>query len=1037
MLLLLALVAASTPRAATTVTAAPQGPVAAYSFDAGSGASAADATGNGNTGTITNAVWTTAGKHGGALVFDGTSSYVTVADRAALDLTTALTVEAWVYPTSSSAGSAAIVAKERTGGGMPYGLETTGGAPDAYVNVGATASSGGAAALPLNAWSHVAATYDGTTLALYVNGTQVSSATAAGPLSTSADPLRIGADLTWGEYFDGRIDDVRLYDHALSGAEVQTDMNTGVAPPAPPPPPAPAPPVAAFSFDAGTGTTASDDSGNGHTGTLSNAGWTAAGKFGGALSFNGSSSYVTVPDGAALDFSTSLTLEAWVYPTASGAGSSGILAKERTGGGLPYGVETTGGNPDAYVNAGGTTVASSSAALPLNTWSHVASTFDGTTLRLYVNGTQVASTPAVGPIAASADPLRIGADLTWGEYFDGRIDNVRVYNRALAAAEVQTDMNTAVTSTSPPPTPDTQAPSVPTGLAKTGATATSVSLSWTASTDNVGVTGYGVYNGGTQAKTSTTTSTTVSGLTCGTTYTFAVDAYDAAGNRSAKSSTVSAATASCGDTQPPSAPTGLQKTGSSETTITVSWNAATDNVGVTGYDVYRNGGVISTTGGTTFIYSGLACSTSYTLGISAYDAAGNRSPVTSISASTSTCTGGGTAGVFLSPGGSDSNPCTQAAPCRSFDRGYHVAQPGDIVQLAAGSYGSQDLYYDASKTSATDVVFQPAAGAAVSVGQLEFGPDRFVRGASHVTVKDITVTQDVQIVGCGAADTGSCYPQSSSGGDDITLQNLRVQGPYAFYCASCSNVNIIGGVWGPPTYACRSGLGSAHPEVQNAYLQTKRSNHILIDGAIFQNFARCTTGDHTECMQMEPADDVTVRNSIFRYCDTLTVNFANDLAFGSKSAAGYEAPNNLLLENNFFDAAMDNTGGPTWYAVNVRECTNCTVRYNSWLQAPRMPTGQISLNNKYIGNVGPMTQWTCNVAGVTWAYNVWDQAQCSPTDKQVSDFGFVNPAAVDLHLKPGSPAINAGDPSFYPARDIDGQSRPLGGAPDAGADEAA
>jgi hypothetical protein len=250
-------------------------------------------------------------------------------------------------------------------------------------------------------------------------------------------------------------------------------------------------------------------------------------------------------------------------------------------------------------------------------------------------------------------------------------------------------------------------------------------------------------------------------------------------------------------------------------------------------------------------------------------------------------------------------------------------------------------------------------------------------------------------------------------------------------------VNIIGGVWGPPTYACRSGLGSAHPEVQNAYLQTKRSNHILIDGAIFQNFARCTTGDHTECMQMEPADDVTVRNSIFRYCDTLTVNFANDLAFGSKSAAGYEAPNNLLLENNFFDAAMDNTGGPTWYAVNVRECTNCTVRYNSWLQAPRMPTGQISLNNKYIGNVGPMTQWTCNVAGVTWAYNVWDQAQCSPTDKQVSDFGFVNPAAVDLHLKPGSPAINAGDPSFYPARDIDGQSRPLGGAPDAGADEAA
>jgi hypothetical protein len=122
--------------------------------------------------------------------------------------------------------------------------------------------------------------------------------------------------------------------------------------------------------------------------------------------------------------------------------------------------------------------------------------------------------------------------------------------------------------------------------------------------------------------------------------------------------------------------------------------------------------------------------------------------------------------------------------------------------------------------------------------------------------------------------------------------------------------------------------------------------------------------------------------------------------------------------------------------VNIRECTNCTVRYNSWLQAPRMPNGQISLNNKFIGNVGPQNQANCDVGGITWGYNVWEGAKCTTTDKNVADVGFVNRAAMNLHLAAGSPAINAGDPSYYPAKDIDGQARPFGGVPDAGADEA-
>jgi hypothetical protein len=219
--------------------------------------------------------------------------------------------------------------------------------------------------------------------------------------------------------------------------------------------------------------------------------------------------------------------------------------------------------------------------------------------------------------------------------------------------------------------------------------------------------------------------------------------------------------------------------------------------------------------------------------------------------------------------------------------------------------------------------------------------------------------------------------------------------------------------------------------VQSAYTQVKRAHGLLIDGVHWQNFARCTSGDHTECLQVEPADDMTVRNSSFKNCDTLTVNFANDLA-NSNSAAGFRAPNNILIENNVFSAATDNTGGPTWYALNMRECSNCTVRYNSWLQAPRMPDGETHLNVKFIGNAGPFSPYAC-LGGVTFSHNVWEGASCSASDRNVASVGFANPGALDLHLVAGSAAIDAGDPAAFPSTDFDGKART--GTPDAGAFE--
>jgi chitodextrinase len=171
-------------------------------------------------------------------------------------------------------------------------------------------------------------------------------------------------------------------------------------------------------------------------------------------------------------------------------------------------------------------------------------------------------------------------------------------------------------------TSDTTAPSTPT-LSASGTTQTSTNLSWTAATDNVGVTGYDVYRGTTLLTTVTGTTYTATGLTASTAYTFSVRAKDAAGNVSASSNTVNVTTlANTTDTTAPSTPT-LSASGTTQTSTNLSWTAATDNVGVTGYDVYRGTTLLTTVTGTSYTATGLTASTAYSFTVRAKDAAGN------------------------------------------------------------------------------------------------------------------------------------------------------------------------------------------------------------------------------------------------------------------------------------------------------------------------------------------------------------------------------------------------------------------------------
>lgn len=179
------------------------------------------------------------------------------------------------------------------------------------------------------------------------------------------------------------------------------------------------------------------------------------------------------------------------------------------------------------------------------------------------------------------------------------------------------------------PIADTQAPTAPTNLTVTATTSSTVSLSWTASTDNVAVTSYQIYMNGVlkTSVSSTNISATITGLSASTSYPFYVIAKDAAVNSSPASNTVNGSTtALVSDIQNPTAPTNLAVMGSSSSTVSLSWTASTDNIGVTSYDVYVNSVFKSSVSGTTAIVNGLTPTTTYSFYVIAKDAAGNPSP---------------------------------------------------------------------------------------------------------------------------------------------------------------------------------------------------------------------------------------------------------------------------------------------------------------------------------------------------------------------------------------------------------------------------
>ena len=271
-------------------------------------------------------------------------------------------------------------------------------------------------------------------------------------------------------------------------------------------------------------------------------------------------------------------------------------------------------------------------------------------IRLYVDG-QLILDKWISQIGVFTVPrtMTAGVHRVRVDYFDGE-----------ESALVRVGWTRTATAV---PSSDTTAPTVPGSLKATAVSASQINLSWTGSTDNVGVAGYRVYRNGTAVGNAAGTSYSSTGLAAGVSYSYTVAAYDAAGNQSAKSAPANAATAASvvSDGTPPSVPSGLRAATASATQINLAWTAATDNVGVAGYRVYRNGALIATATSPAYASTGLSQGATYSYTVAAFDAAGNQS-AQSVAASATTGTASSGTGVDIRAHGAACNGVTNDTP---------------------------------------------------------------------------------------------------------------------------------------------------------------------------------------------------------------------------------------------------------------------------------------------------------------------------------------------------------------------------------------
>lgn len=314
----------------------------------------------------------------------------------------------------------------------------------------------------LNQWDHVVANWSASEVSLFKNGKKVFT-TSGETITSSASNANIGSTPGLSLYFEGLIDEVKIFNTNLSptqsaieynasgfaldfGSSAQSDstlLNGGAG----------NPPVAEWKFDEKTGTSANDTSGNGNTATLTNSPTWTTGKFGAGLSFDGTDDIVDGGSATIIDDLGPVTFEAWFYANSLGEGGLGrIFEKQSSTTANGYRLQMNTGNSLIFAVDYGTTDIerrTNTSAFALSTWNHVVVTWDGSAtaanVRIYINGTEATYASTVDGVGGrnldNAQNFRIGNTSDGSRTFDGKIDNVVIYNYIRNRPQISYDYN--------------------------------------------------------------------------------------------------------------------------------------------------------------------------------------------------------------------------------------------------------------------------------------------------------------------------------------------------------------------------------------------------------------------------------------------------------------------------------------------------------------------------------------------------------------------------------------------------------------------
>lgn len=424
----------------TTTAALLNGLVGHWTFDAWKMTSSAalDSSGQNSVAAQAGGVIRTPGVIGQGLRFNGVDGKLTTSGVSGVTGAGSRTVSVW-FKTNAVSGNKGLVAFGSGATGQLFELLLLSNTVIGHFFGSGNDTITGAPTIVPGRWYNAVITYDGTVASVYLDGVFRNS--KAVTLNTAASVVSIGDSiyLAASGFFNGSMDDVRIYNRALSQGEISTLYKLGVAQVALATQATSTGlgPVAYYPLDApdiGSNGTVADRNRTGgvkNNGTLVSGPQKVTGQIGQALSFNGTSQYVSLGSFGQNVILPTFTYTAWVKPNSL----SGRMEISNIHGNL-FNIQA--GLASVYISGVSSVYFQSPKVLIPNAWNFVATTWDGSTLSVSVNGVST-STPFSGSAAGSSGVSTIGAQSygALGSYFNGAIDEYRVYNRALSVKEIQ------------------------------------------------------------------------------------------------------------------------------------------------------------------------------------------------------------------------------------------------------------------------------------------------------------------------------------------------------------------------------------------------------------------------------------------------------------------------------------------------------------------------------------------------------------------------------------------------------------------------